>query len=715
MPLPIWLIGLAAGGLAHLSAQDKNDTAERLNIEAQDLYDYTKSDFDKAVSEAKSSIREIQLEKQNVLDKSIKLFLCAYDRIKTIHFNETGGIRELDKFQVMPTDMPHLQELTDIYDSATVSGVAGAAVGATALAVGSAETLAALGASVTPLAAIAAPVVVFTAISANITADENLSKAKATYAKAEAAAEKMKTEIVKCNAIKERTDMYSTLLKQLDERFLYCALLLYDMVESKSQGGKVQLDASSFTRDEQKLIAVTRALAGAVKSVLDVPILGSDGKPTYESANKANEIKNVLPEFHKQVSNVENSSVGISQEEFKRKLEKIRRIEEEKRRRETEKQKREARKRHIIKTGVVAIGSLILPVSPILKCLIFCIAYSFIESPNIFMVTDGVAWVLTLVTYASDVADSSHFLLKTIGSIIGIIVVFIIALTKESKVEKYIDEWSDKCTINAIYAVAFQLGIIVYALVKWLFSSGGAAIGITVVLYLIMVLLVNMVLNEGKAADDKEMIKTKLKAAGMALLVLIVGVIVCNIFPVPDFDFGTTSKKSSKETTDRFENMYELYNDVLVEYKDKTSKDFMFREYLIGDLNRDGIPELIIHIGNDLSNAEYDVFTYDDGELIGCGALNGSIQVNNDDEAAIKRISKEAITAFSIDSDSAYISFCYNGYQHTSHIVMTKDYQLEIDDYYDSGSELLEEYDIPGKTLKECDISSTDLLDSIKD
>ena len=33
MPLPIWFIGMAAGAIGHMSAQKKQETAERLNRE----------------------------------------------------------------------------------------------------------------------------------------------------------------------------------------------------------------------------------------------------------------------------------------------------------------------------------------------------------------------------------------------------------------------------------------------------------------------------------------------------------------------------------------------------------------------------------------------------------------------------------------------------------------------------------------------------------
>ena len=529
MPLPIWFIGMAAGAIGHMSAQKKQETAERLNREAKDLYDISKSDLDKAVSSARSSISELQWTKRYTLGNSISLFLKSYEKIKNIQFRKTEGISELDKFQVTYADMPKLQEFTDIYGSALSSSAAGAAVGAAALAVGSAETAVALGATVTPLAAIAAPVVVFTAIGALAEADENLSKAKKTYAEAEKAAEKMRTEIVKCNAIKERVGIFLDLLNQLNERFYYCAFLLNELVNKKSQNGNIKLKAEDFTEDEIKLIAVTRALAGAVKAVIDVPVLGSDGKPTSESKNKSVEIKNALPIFQQQVSEVEHSSAGMTQEEFKARLAEMRRIEAERRAEAQRLQQQKEQKQMRVKTGVAIVGSLLIPVPPVLKCLIFCIIYSFICDPEIVSLADGTIWLLTFSLYVADIAETSHPFLKALGALIAIIVIFIYSLVKEAKGDVKMDSknWSNACTINAIYAGACPIGLIIYLIMKFVFGKG-TALGIVFILYIIVIFLTNSLLIEGYMKNNLK--KLRLKALGLAFLVLIADCIVYALF-----------------------------------------------------------------------------------------------------------------------------------------------------------------------------------------
>ena len=188
---------MAAGAFGHMSAQDKQKKAEELINDAKESYDSTKSRLERDVDNAKNSISSLQREKKYVLGHSMKLFLKSYEKIKNILFKDSLGIDELDKFQITSTDMPKLENFTDIYGSVLSNGAAGAAVGAAAFAFGSVETATALGATVTPLAAIAAPVVVFTAIGALAEADENLSKAMKSCAEAKAAVEKMQFDKLK--------------------------------------------------------------------------------------------------------------------------------------------------------------------------------------------------------------------------------------------------------------------------------------------------------------------------------------------------------------------------------------------------------------------------------------------------------------------------------------------------------------------------------------
>ena len=167
-----------------------------------------------------------------------------------------------------------------------------------------------LGVACTPFSAIAAPVLLFTAFSANATADENLHKARTMYAKAEAAVEEMRVAQTLCEGIEERADMLDDLLSDLDGMFSRCTAIM-DVVTRKKvaavRGRAVR--AEDFTRDELKLLAVTRALAGAVKQVMDVPLLTQDGDLTEQSEDVYYKVREGLPAFNEQFEEVQEATL----------------------------------------------------------------------------------------------------------------------------------------------------------------------------------------------------------------------------------------------------------------------------------------------------------------------------------------------------------------------------------------------------------------------
>lgn len=345
MPIPFLLAGLgAAAGIlgvgGHLSAQETNEKAQRLSEDAQELYDNAKASLGRAQSRTEASLLRLGYSKKNVMETSIKQFLQSYERIKHINFRESEGINELSKFAIDQQEAVQLREMTDIYQSTFSSGAAGAATGAvvalaasgylpivtgtlstagTALmagevgvAAGLAGTALSFGAAMTPFAAIAAPALLFSGISSSIKADENLEKAQAKYAEAEAKAEKMKTSETMCEAITRRSDMFDGLLCELNGMFSECARLL-DGVTKKKTGifHRKKIDANDFTEEELKLIAVTRALAGAVKSVIDTPILNKEGNLSDEAQNMYEETINRLPDFKNEMQKVESYHINV--------------------------------------------------------------------------------------------------------------------------------------------------------------------------------------------------------------------------------------------------------------------------------------------------------------------------------------------------------------------------------------------------------------------
>lgn len=329
MPVP-FLLGAATliGAAGHLTAKEKNKKAEQIIDSAKEMYNSEKEILESVQVKAKGALLNLAYKKKETLDSSMKQFCKVYERVKNIEINESIGVNEISKFIIDNEGVLQLQKMTNIYESTFSSGVTGAATGAvialaasgslpivpgglsiagSALIAGQVGTAASIagsalsfGVAMTPLAAVAAPAFLFTGISSTIKADENLVKAKTAYSEAEVAVEKMKTAETLCYAIEEKAKMYNDLLVEVNEMFAACTELL-DRVTRKKVGlfkGKT-IKPENITREEMKLISVTRALAGTVKAVIDMPILDSNGSLYEKAETSYYDTKNLIPKLQK--------------------------------------------------------------------------------------------------------------------------------------------------------------------------------------------------------------------------------------------------------------------------------------------------------------------------------------------------------------------------------------------------------------------------------
>lgn len=345
MPIPILLVGLGVaagvvGAGGHLSAKDTNERAQRISQNAQDLYNEAKYSLEQAQNKTEKALLELGYSKKNILDTSMSQFLNSYDKIKHIQAIESISINEISKFAIDQQGAIEMREMIDIYSSSIKSGVTGTVAGAVialaasgslsvvtgglatagsvllagevSAAAGIAGSALSFAAAMTPLVAVAAPVILFTGISASMKADENLEKANTMYAQAKAASEKMRVSKVLCDAISEKSEIFNDLLLDLNVMFSECSSLLAGII-SKKEGKifKKKLTSQDFTEEDLKLIAVTRALAGAVKSIIDTPILSKDGNINYESENIYEQTVEKLPDFNQVVDEVKQIECDV--------------------------------------------------------------------------------------------------------------------------------------------------------------------------------------------------------------------------------------------------------------------------------------------------------------------------------------------------------------------------------------------------------------------
>ena len=71
------------------------------------------------------------------------------------------------------------------------------------------------------------------------------------------------------------------------------------------------IKAEKINEQEMKLIAITRALAGAVKAVIDTPVLDPSGELDSVSLNKYNEIKGQMSNFISISDEVKSVNYGV--------------------------------------------------------------------------------------------------------------------------------------------------------------------------------------------------------------------------------------------------------------------------------------------------------------------------------------------------------------------------------------------------------------------
>ncbi len=333
--LTIAALGAAALGAAgHVSAKKTNEKAEQVAYDAQELYESAENSLKIAKNKAEKSLEILGKSKKNVFDTSFKQFVDNFEKVKHISFEEYPFIDKLDLDTISSKEVVEMVEMNSLYDSALSSGAAGAASGAfvalaasgslpllagelafagslvtageIGLAASTVGTTLTAGLAMTPLAAIAAPVVLFTGISSSMKADENLEKAETMYSQAEAAASKMRTQEMICDAIEEKSDMFNDLLLNLNNYFSESTNLLAGVI-SKKQGifrKNKPLKSSDFTEDELKLLAITGALAKAIKQVIVTNALNESGEVSSEANLLTNNSEQIIEDAKEKIEDI---------------------------------------------------------------------------------------------------------------------------------------------------------------------------------------------------------------------------------------------------------------------------------------------------------------------------------------------------------------------------------------------------------------------------
>lgn len=319
--MPIPLLFIAAGAGTALFGVGKGIKASVDQKEASDtnkVSEYTvkqaKEKINKARQNCGYSIDKLGEKKIDVLNESIKKFINEFEKLNHVELSESTGLNELQKLVLDKQSFSDLKDLQGMASSLAGGMASGAMAGAlTAFgAYGAAGTLAtaSTGTAIASLSGVAAtnatlaffgggslaagglgiaggtavlggllagPALAVFGVVMGSKASKNLEIANANWAKANEFEEEMKAAADLCNGIRRRADMFNRFLIRLQTAF---DPLVYKMNEIITKRGT---DFRSYTNEEKMVIASAMSLAGAIKAILDTPILDNDGNLTEES------------------------------------------------------------------------------------------------------------------------------------------------------------------------------------------------------------------------------------------------------------------------------------------------------------------------------------------------------------------------------------------------------------------------------------------------
>ena len=309
------LVGVGKGIKAGIDQKDANDTNEM----AERKIEKAKEKVNESRKNCGNAIDSLGKRKVAVLDGSIKTFINEFEKLNHVELTESSGLNELQKMVLDKKSFTELKDLQSMASSLAGGLASGAMAGAltafgaygaagalatasTGTAIASLSGAAATNATLAffgggSLAAgglgmaggtavlgglVAGPALAVLGFVVGAKASKNLDAANANYAKAKEFEEEMKTAAALCYGIRRRSAMFNRFLIRLQTVF---DPLVYDMTQIINEKGT---DFREFSDDEKKCVASAMSLAGAIKAVLDTPILDDEGNLTEESGEIIN-------------------------------------------------------------------------------------------------------------------------------------------------------------------------------------------------------------------------------------------------------------------------------------------------------------------------------------------------------------------------------------------------------------------------------------------
>lgn len=327
MPIPLLFIGAAAAAASGVFGVGKTvkagvdfADANSTNKSADETIESASSKIEKCRKNCGEALNSLGEQKVLVLNDSVKLFIQEFEKLKNVELKEFDEINVpsgLNEFHKMDLDRGELEELKKLQSvAASIAGgmasgtVVGAATAFGAFGAASTFATASTGTAIATLSGAAAtnatlaffgggslaagglgmaggtlvlggiiggPALVALGFFVGAKASKNKEEAYDNLAKAKKYEKEMEEASALCKKIRKRANLFNRMLLSLNTMF---EPKIYEMGEIIKLRGT---DYREFSDDEKKSVDEALVLAGAIKLVLDTPLLDDDGNLTEDS------------------------------------------------------------------------------------------------------------------------------------------------------------------------------------------------------------------------------------------------------------------------------------------------------------------------------------------------------------------------------------------------------------------------------------------------
>lgn len=330
MPIPFLFIAAGAApavlGLGKTAkAGFDQKKASDINQQAQNLSRIAAMRANQSRKNSGEALASLGEKKSWILNNSVTPFLNAFEQLQNVELADSVGLEELQKFQIDRQSLEELRELSCVAASLLGGAVSGTALGAitafgayngamvfgaasTGTAIASLHGVAATNATLAFLGGgslasgglgmaggtavlgglVAGPALAVMGLILGTKASSNKDRAYENLAEAKKFQEEMAAVQELCKGIRMRATMFQRLLICLDALF---SPMVYSLEQIIAASGT---DFSQYTLEEKSAVAASCALAKAVKTVLDTPILTEDGMLTKESAHVSGSVQKII-------------------------------------------------------------------------------------------------------------------------------------------------------------------------------------------------------------------------------------------------------------------------------------------------------------------------------------------------------------------------------------------------------------------------------------